>query len=63
MRYSIKEASRLTGIKVRTIRSWVKEQKIKAMKNPDSARWEIPQNEIDRLINEKGAGVYHADEC
>lgn len=47
--YTIREASQLLGIKVRTVRSWISKGKIKAAKFPGSRRWVIPDTEIVRL--------------
>lgn len=50
--YSIREASVLIGKKVRTIRGWISQGKIKAAKFPSSKRWIIPDDEIKRLKGE-----------
>lgn len=51
MWYSIKEAAELLGIKVRTVREWIKKGKIKAEKNDyrHSNQWFISQDEIARV--------------
>lgn len=51
--YGIKQVSVLLGVKVRTIREWIKCNKIKANKNVISKRWMIPESEIERLIAER----------
>ena len=50
--YSIKQASEVLGIKVRTVREWIRDGKIKAKKYDVSNRWFIPESEIIRLIGE-----------
>lgn len=50
--YSIKQASALLGVKVRTVREWIKVGKIKARKYEVSNRWFIPESEIVRLTGE-----------
>lgn len=51
MWYSIKEAAELLGIKVRTVREWIRKGKIKAEKNnyQHCNQWYIPENEITRI--------------
>lgn len=50
--YSIRQASDLLGIKVRTMRTWIKKNKIKAQKYDCSNRWFIPESEITRVRGE-----------
>lgn len=47
--YNLKDAARLCGIKVRTIREWVKVGKIKAEKQNNDWYWMIPGSEIERI--------------
>lgn len=49
--YSIRQASVLLGIKVRTVREWIRNGKLKAMKDAHSRRWSISEAEIKRLTN------------
>lgn len=51
-RYSIRQASELLGIKVRTVREWIRLGKIKATKYEVSNRWFISESEIKRLRGE-----------
>ena len=44
--YTLREAARLLGIQVRTIREWVKLGKIKAEKAENGWYWKIPEEEI-----------------
>ena len=44
-RYNLREAADLLGVKVRTIREWIKNGKIKAQKYDVSNRWFIVQSE------------------
>lgn len=50
--YSIKQASELLGIKIRTVRYWILTEKIKARKIYGTNRWIIMESEIKRLRNE-----------
>ena len=43
---TIRQVAKLLGIKVRTIREWIKKGKIKAVKNGNE--WYIPKEEIYR---------------
>ena len=49
--YSIRQASNILGIKVRTVREWIRNGKITAIKYGASNRWFIPESEIRRLTN------------
>lgn len=49
--YNIRQASNLLGIKVRTVREWIRNGKLKAGKYDVSNRWFIPESEIERLTN------------
>ena len=52
--YSIKETAEVLGIKVRTVREWIKKGKIKAAKNDyrHSNQWFISEDEIKRVRGE-----------
>lgn len=53
MMYSLREAALLLGIKVRTLREWIKLGKIEASKKENGWYWEISESEIvKRLGNE-----------
>ena len=47
--YSIRQASNLLGIKVRTVREWIRKGKLHAIKYGESNRWFIPETEIKRI--------------
>lgn len=49
--YNIVKTAELLGIKVRTVRQWIRDGKIKAVKYEVSNRWFIPESEIERLKN------------
>lgn len=49
--YNLNEVAELLGLKVRTVRQWAKDKKIKATKIPDSQRWIVMESEIRRLQN------------
>lgn len=52
--FGLRQASELLGIKVRTVREWIRLGKIKASKYPDSNRWYITESEIKRITGVKG---------
>ena len=47
--YGTREAADLLGVKVRTLREWIKLGKIKVEKSEDEWRWKISEEEICRL--------------
>lgn len=49
--YSIVKASEILGIKVRTVREWIRTGKLKAQKYEISNRWFISEDEIRRIQN------------
>lgn len=53
--YTIRQASGLLGIKVRTVREWIRNGKLTGEKHPISHHWCIPQTEIERLRGGKSA--------
>ena len=46
---NIVETAEALGLKVRTVRQWIHDGKIKAIKYPSSTRWMIPVEEIERI--------------
>ncbi len=51
--YSVAELSKLLGLKPATIRTWIREGKIKAVKfGGDKGDWRIPESEAVRLVND-----------
>lgn len=51
-RYSLKQAGDMLGIKVRTVRQWIRDGKLNAQKYDCSNRWFIAESEIVRLTND-----------
>ena len=49
--YNLLEVADLLGIRVRTVRQWIKDGKIHANKIPGSRRWIVMESEIRRLQN------------
>lgn len=47
--YNLTEVSSMLGIKVRTVRQWIKQGKIKANKIPKTNRWVVLESEVKRL--------------
>lgn len=50
--YDLLDAASLLGMKVRTVRQWVLEGKIKAQKISGGRKWVIMESEIKRLRGE-----------
>lgn len=50
--YNIRQASELLGIKVRTVREWIRNGKLKADKYECSNRWFVSEGEIKRIKGE-----------
>ena len=49
--YTVRQASEILGLRVRTIREWIKLGRIKAVKLGGSNRWFISHDEIAHLVN------------
>ena len=47
--YSLNETAEILGVKVRTLRAWVKDGSLKAQKYDGKKKWYVSQSEIDRL--------------
>lgn len=47
--YRLKDAAHLCGVKVRTMREWIKAGKIGANKAKNGWYWQIPDSEILRV--------------
>lgn len=47
--YNLREVSALLGIKVRTVRQWVYDGKLNAIKYQDSRRWFVSESELKRI--------------
>lgn len=45
----VKEAADRIGVKVRTIRQWIRNGKIHGEKNPISRRWFFEEEEVNRI--------------
>ena len=52
--YNLSEVAALLGLKVRTIRQWVHDGKIKANKAPGTKRWLVFESEIRRIQGADG---------
>ena len=50
--YNLNEVAELLGIKVRTVRQWIKDGKINANKIAGTRRWVVRESEIKRLLGE-----------
>lgn len=49
--YSLKDTAVLLGIKVRTMRQWIRDGKIKAFRYEGNRRWYVTESEVRRLKN------------
>lgn len=49
--YKLIEVAEILGLKVRTIRQWVHDGKIKATKVPGGKHWLVLESEVRRLQN------------
>lgn len=49
--YNLHEVANLLGVKVRTIRQWVHDGRIKATKIPSTNRWIVMESEVRRMQN------------
>ncbi len=47
--YNITNTAETLGMKIRTVRQWIRDGKLKAIKYPQSTRWYIPESEIERI--------------
>ncbi len=54
--YGTVQAAPLLGVKVRTVRQWIRDGKLKAFKLPGSIRWKVSESEIQRILNNKTEG-------
>ena len=52
MKYTIPQASRVRPISVRTLRQYIRDGKVQAVKNETNYQWLIPESEIERLKKE-----------
>ena len=53
--YNTFETAKILGMKTRTIRAWIHDGKIKAIKYPKSKQWYVSSSEIERIV--KGESV------
>lgn len=53
--YTLKEVADILGLKVRTMRQWVHDGKMKAVKPADGKQWMVLESEVRRL-HEVGKG-------
>ena len=47
--YSLREVAEKCGVKVRTVREWIKLGKIHAQKSGNDWYWLVPEDEVDRI--------------
>ena len=46
--YNIRDTALLLGVKVRTVRQWIKDNRINGIKIAGSNRWSVSESEINR---------------
>lgn len=51
--YDLIEVFKITGIRVRTLREWIRNGKLKAFKYVGGRKWFISEEEIKRIKGEK----------
>ena len=54
--YTLRQASDILGVRVRTLRWWISENKIKADKI--DRQWRVSDAEIERIMNLRSGTVY-----
>ena len=50
--YNIRDTALLFGVTVRTVRQWIKDNRINGIKLAGSNRWSVSESEIDRVQNQ-----------
>lgn len=50
--YNLIETAKLTGMKVRTVREWIRNGKLKATKINGGRLWVVSESEIRRVMGE-----------
>lgn len=55
--YNIRDTALLLGVKVRTVRQWIKDNRINGVKIAGSNRWSVSESEIDRVQNNSNSEV------
>jgi predicted site-specific integrase-resolvase len=51
-KYNIRDTAQMCGVKVRTVRDWIRRGKIRAEKQENGWYWHIPSSEIKRIRHE-----------
>ena len=51
--YNIRDTALLFGVKVRTVRQWIKDNRINGVKIAGSNRWSVSESEINRVQKNK----------
>lgn len=49
--YTIREVAEALGVKVRTVRAWIKNGKITAIKSSNGWDWQISEEEVIKRAN------------
>lgn len=50
--YSVREASEVLGVKVRTVRTWIANGKLKARKDKGTKRWKISKRSLEKTAHD-----------
>lgn len=51
--YDLIQTAELVGLKVRTLRQWIRDGRLNAKKIPGGQKWVVSESEIKRLQNEE----------
>ena len=51
--YNVRDTALLLGVKVRTVRQWIKDNRINGIKIAGSNRWSVSESEINRVQKNK----------
>ena len=51
--YNIRDTALLFGVKARTVRQWIKDNRINGVKIAGSNRWSVSESEINRVQKNK----------
>ena len=49
-KYKLREVAEILGLKVRTIRQWVHDGKLEAVKAPGGKHWFVSDSELRRIL-------------
>lgn len=50
--YSVREISDILNVKVRTVRSWITDGKLRARKDKKTRKWKIAKRSLEKFIHD-----------